>query len=44
MSEGAPFVAADSGEVRFYADLPKGFALSQRFKPKDMMHDGKLEF
>ena len=44
MSEGAPFVAADSGEVRFYADLPKGFALSQRFRSKDMVVDGKIEF
>jgi hypothetical protein len=42
--DGAPFISPEGGEVRFSADLPKGFALSQRFKPKDMMYEGKLEY
>jgi hypothetical protein len=44
MVDGAPFITPEGGEIRFSADLPKGFALSQRFKPKDMMYEGKLEY
>lgn len=44
MFENQPFVAADSGFVRFYAELSKELKLNMRFKVTDMMYDGKLEY
>ena len=44
--DGAPFLAPDSGEVRFHAELGtnKEYKVDRRFKIADMMYDGKLEY
>lgn len=40
---GAPFLDANSGEVRFVTELGK-LKINRRFKVADMMYDGKLEY
>ena len=45
--DGQPFVTADSGEVRFYAQFSAGsnaVKLDRRFKVSEMMYDGQLEY
>jgi hypothetical protein len=42
--DGKPFITDESGDVLFHADLVDGPALDMRFKLKDMMFDGKLEY
>jgi len=49
--DGNPFITPESGEVQFFSDLNNEFrmenkpvTLSTRFKAKDMMFDGKLEY
>jgi len=42
--DGEPFIRPDSGEVRFYSEIPPGIKLNMRFKIADMMYDGKLEY
>ncbi len=44
--DGAPFLAPDSGEVRFHAELGsnKEFKVDRRFKVADMMYEGTLEY
>lgn len=44
--DGAPFLAPDSGEVRFHAELGsnKEFKVDRRFKVADMMYEGALEY
>jgi hypothetical protein len=44
MLEGKPFIAADSGEVRFSTEAGKVLKISKRFKVSEMMYDGKLEY
>jgi len=44
MVDGKPFVTADSDEIFFFSELDNGPELSMRFKVKDMMFDGKLEY
>jgi hypothetical protein len=46
-----PFVAADTKEVRFYAEFPKaksadanGMRIDRRFKIADMMYQGQVEY
>ena len=41
--DGKPFISEDSGEIKFVSDL-SGFALNARFKVKEMMFNGKLEY
>jgi len=41
---GAPFLDANSGEVRFVTELGKVLKVNRRFKVSDMMYDGKLEY
>lgn len=41
---GAPFLEATSGEVRFVTELGKLLKVNRRFKVADMMYDGKLEY
>ena len=41
--EGKPFISEDSGEIKFVSDL-SGFALNARFKVKEMVFNGKLEY
>ncbi len=41
--EGKPFITEESGEVLFYSELD-GLTLRMRFKIKDMIYDGKLEY
>jgi hypothetical protein len=42
--DGKPFISADTEEVQFHAELNAGPDLDMRFKLKDMMFDGKLEY
>ena len=42
--DGAPFLDANSGEVRFVTELGKMLKINRRFKVADMMYDGKLEY
>ncbi len=41
---GKPVIAPDSKEIQFYAGFRSRFALNMRFKVKDMMVAGKLEY
>ena len=42
--DGKPFVDEQTGDIKFYAELSKDFILTARFKVKEMMFDGKLEY
>lgn len=42
--DGRPFITAETGEVRFYCELSEGITLNMRYKVKDFMYDGVLEF
>lgn len=42
--DGKPFIDANSGEVRFVAELGKTVKVNRRFKVAEMMYEGKLEF
>jgi hypothetical protein len=54
MVDGQPFITAESGEVRFYSELPvpgdqsgsssKSLILTMRFKVADFMYEGALEY
>src|SRR5215813_5696321 len=39
-----PFVNAESGYLRFYAEMGANIKLNMRFKIADMMYDGNLEY
>jgi hypothetical protein len=39
-----PVISSDNGEVQFYSELSGAFTLNMRYKVKDMMYDGKLEY
>lgn len=41
---GAPFITPDSEEIHFYAEFSTKYILNMRYKVKDMMLDGKLEY
>ncbi|HYV06284.1 MAG TPA: hypothetical protein VFB82_16930 [Blastocatellia bacterium] len=41
---GEPFVGADTNELRFYSEFSEKFKLDMRFKVKDMLVEGKLEY
>src|SRR5262249_55959985 len=42
--DGVPFLAPDSGTVRFIAQFDESFKLDMRYKVADMMLDSKLEY
>lgn len=42
--DGKPFITAEGDEVRFYSHLSDTYKLDQRFKIKNMVYDGKLEY
>ena len=42
--DGKPFIAADSGELRFSTEAGKVLKISKRFKVSEMMYEGKLEY
>jgi hypothetical protein len=42
--EGKPFITPESGEVRFFTELSDVYRLDRRYKVKDMMYEGKLEY
>lgn len=44
MVNGEPFVTANSGYVRFYAEVTPTIKLNMRFKIADMMYNDKLEY
>ena len=39
-----PFIAENTGEVRFCAKIPNGPKIDKRFKVSDMMYNGALEY
>jgi hypothetical protein len=44
MLDGAPFLDANSSEVRFVTELGKLLKINRRFKVSEMMYEGKLEY
>ena len=42
--DGKPFISDTDGEILFHSSLNNGPELSMRFKVKDMMFEGKLEY
>jgi hypothetical protein len=42
--DGEPYVTPESGELLFHSELPKLIELNMRYKVKDMMFNGKLEY
>ena len=41
---GAPFITPDTDEIHFYSEFSRKYVLNMRYKVKDMMVDGKLEY
>jgi hypothetical protein len=41
---GAPFITPDTNEIHFYSEFSRKYILNMRYKVKDMMVDGKLEY
>lgn len=44
LMEGKPVVTPEAGEIRFHAELSKDFTLDRRYRIKDMMFEGRLEY
>lgn len=44
MLDGKPLISNDSGEISFHAELVAGPTLNMRFKIKEMIFDGKVEY
>src|SRR5258705_1320980 len=42
--DGMPFIAADTGEIRFFSEYGTNLKLNMRFKVSEMMYNGKLEY
>jgi hypothetical protein len=42
--DGKPFITPESEEIHFFAPLSDTYKLDRRFKIKDMMYEGKLEY
>lgn len=42
--DGKPFVTADSGELHFYTEMAQFIRVNARFKVKEMMRNGALEY
>ena len=41
---GDTFITPESEEIRFYTELDSSYKLDRRFKVKEMMYEGKLEY
>ena len=41
---GKPVITPESGEARFYSELSDKLTLNRKFRVKDMMYQGKLEY
>jgi hypothetical protein len=39
-----PFLAPESGQLRFYSQLSKKITIEARYKVSDMLYDGRLEY
>lgn len=44
MVDGKPILTPESGEILFHSELPNLIVLNMRYKVKDMMFNGKLEY
>lgn len=44
MVNGEPFITSDSEEIHFFTELSDIYRLDRRYKVKDMMYEGKLEY
>lgn len=42
--EGKPFITPESEEIHFVSELSSAYKLDRRYKVKEMMFDGKLEY
>jgi len=42
--DGRPFITPETGEVRFYCELSKEITLNMRYKVRDFLYGGVLEF
>lgn len=42
--DGKPVITAESGEVRFYSELGEKFTLNRKFRVKEMIYQGRLEY
>jgi hypothetical protein len=42
--DNEPYITPESGEILFHSELPKLVELNMRYKVKDMMFNGKLEY
>lgn len=42
--DGHPFITPESEEVRFFAELDSNYRLDRRYKVKEMLYEGKLEY
>lgn len=42
--DGNPFITPESEEIRFFTELSSNYRLDRRYKVKDMMFEGKLEY
>jgi hypothetical protein len=42
--DGQPFITPESEEIRFFTHLSDAFRLDRRYKVKDMIYEGKLEY
>jgi hypothetical protein len=42
--DGKPFITPESEEIHFYTELNSDYRLDRRFKVKEMMYEGKLEY
>ncbi|HWP45056.1 MAG TPA: hypothetical protein VNO14_17570 [Blastocatellia bacterium] len=42
--DGKPFITPESEEVRFFTELSSTYRLDRRYKVKDMIYEGKLEY
>jgi hypothetical protein len=42
--DGKPFITPESEEIHFFTELSSSYRLDRRYKVKDMMYEGKLEY
>ena len=42
--DGKPFITPQSEEIHFFTELSGSYRLDRRYKVKDMMYEGKLEY
>ncbi|HSQ19547.1 MAG TPA: hypothetical protein VLR92_04150, partial [Blastocatellia bacterium] len=42
--DGKPFITPESEDIHFVAPISDTYRLDRRFKVKDMMYEGKLEY